>query len=178
MGSNSGMAPAHLLSNPEDSTQGMQVSHKHLAVSLYRKRRNATVHREEVRVEAWGYRLEKRHPVLQRSTKRDAPRDTDVWIGDDLDDLSFPQTKQDALLVDNDGKIQRAPPPDHCQLGVRGNGLAQSLEPPLLWKDRSNIRCTTYCHSSRPVSPGRRRALCGPRLRILVPRQPARSERV
>src|SRR5215210_4198011 len=107
----------------------MQVSHEHLAVSLYRKRRNATIHREEVRVETWGHRLEKRHPVLQRSTKRDAPRDTDVGIGDDLGDLSSLQTKQDGLLVDDNGKIQRAPPPDHCQLGVRGNGLAQSLEP-------------------------------------------------
>src|ERR671933_96162 len=134
----------------------MQVLYKHLAVSFYRERRNATVHGEEVRVEAWGHRLKKRHPVLQCSTKRDAPRDADVWIGDDLGDLSFPQTKQDGLLVGDDGKIQRAPPPDHCQLGVRGNGLAQSLEPALLRKDRLNIRCTTHCH--RPPASFSRKA--------------------
>src|SRR5919202_5570750 len=123
----------------------MQVLYEHLAVSFYRERRNATVHREQVRVEAWGHRLEKRHPVLQRSTKRDAPRDTDVRIGDDLGDLSLLQTKQDGLLVDDDGKIQRAPPPDHCQLGVRRDGLAQSLKPTSLRKDRPDIRRTTYC---------------------------------
>src|SRR5919199_236891 len=175
MGSNSGTTTTHLLGNPEDSPQGVQVTHEHPAVTFDRKRRNAAVHGQEIGVEPRGHWLEKGQPVLQLPAKRHAPRSADAGIGDDPGDLSSPKTKQNGLLVDHDGKIQRAPPSDHRQLGVRGDGLTQSLKPAGLRKDRWSIHRTTHPRAPRAGSPGRRRSPYDPRPRTLAPRQPARS---